>query len=261
MKIAALTIGINYIGQQTQLRGCINDSNNFSAYVRGVLGDRLLTHVQMVDTLPANHALYPTKANIEKALTGLVQETWDGKYTHVMFHYSGHGARQWDTNGDEQDQIDETLVPVDYHTAGFITDDWLFEFVVNAMPPDVRFFGLMDACHSGTVWDLRYRVDEGNPPANVLVNPQSSETVTAMMISGCKDAQLSYDVWDKKHGAVGAMTNAWLGEMRKQRGGSVVGILRGMRAELRRQGYPQTPELSSSKKLTGTHKIYGIGEY
>lgn len=36
----------------------------------------------------------------------------------LFFHYSGHGGQQKDTNGDEESGMDDTLVPVDYQSAG-----------------------------------------------------------------------------------------------------------------------------------------------
>lgn len=36
---------------------------------------------------------------------------------------SGHGGSTPDTSGDEADNMDETLVPVDYRSAGQIKDD------------------------------------------------------------------------------------------------------------------------------------------
>jgi len=52
----------------------------------------------------------PTKANILKAYSDLVAATQPGDA--VFTHYSGHGGKLRDDNGDEKDGYDETLVPV-----------------------------------------------------------------------------------------------------------------------------------------------------
>lgn len=39
----------------------------------------------------------------------------------------GHGGSVEDINGDEADGMEETLCPVDYQTAGQITDDEIFD--------------------------------------------------------------------------------------------------------------------------------------
>ncbi len=43
---------------------------------------------------------------------------------------SGHGGQTKDLDGDEQDGLDETLVPVDRKTAGAIVDEWVASFYV-----------------------------------------------------------------------------------------------------------------------------------
>lgn len=50
----------------------------------------------------------------------------------------------------------QTLVPVDYDTAGMIRDDNLFETLVAPLPKGSVLTSVMDCCHSGTVLDLPY---------------------------------------------------------------------------------------------------------
>jgi len=259
-RTAIVTIGINYFGQSGELKGCVNDSQNFLAYVQSIIGTRASSTIQLLDTMAATDPFYPTRANIERVLARVVQEAWEGKCGHIVLHYSGHGGSIADTGTDEADQKDETLVPVDFNANGLITDDWLFENVINAIPPEVKFFALIDACHSGTMFDLRYKVT-GDPPVNTQVNPASSESSSAMLISGCKDEQFSYDVWDAEHGAVGAMTTAWLTEMNADRKRSADDIVKSMRASLTAKGYPQTPQLSTSRPLAHPYPIYALGEF
>jgi len=259
-RTAIVTIGINYFGQSGELKGCVNDSKNFLAYVQSIVGTRASSTIQLLDTMASSDPFYPSRVNIERVLGRVVQEAWEGKCGHIILHYSGHGGSIADTGTDEADQKDETLVPVDFNANGLITDDWLFENVINALPPEVKFFALIDACHSGTMFDLRYKVT-GDSPVNTLVNPGSSESSSAMLISGCKDEQFSYDVWDAQHGAVGAMTTAWLTEMNADRKRSAYEIVKSMRASLTAKGYPQTPQLSTTKPLAHPYPIYALGEF
>lgn len=55
-----------------------------------------------------------------------------------------------------EDGYDETLVPLDYETAGQIRDDDLFLTLIGKMPRDVQLTCVMDCCHSGSVLDLPY---------------------------------------------------------------------------------------------------------
>lgn len=47
----------------------------------------------------------------------------------LFMHYSGHGGSVKDHTGDEEDQKDETMVPVDYAKSGQIKDDEILEEV------------------------------------------------------------------------------------------------------------------------------------
>ena len=54
------------------------------------------------------------------------------------------------------DGYDETLVPLDYQSAGQIRDDDLFNTLVGPMKKGVQLTCIMDCCHSGTILDLPY---------------------------------------------------------------------------------------------------------
>ena len=78
----------------------------------------------------------PTKRNIEDAFTRITQYSKAGDI--VFIHYSGHGGRVRDLNGDEDDGFDETLIPVDFKNAGQIIDDDVYKLVVKPMPAGVN---------------------------------------------------------------------------------------------------------------------------
>jgi hypothetical protein len=69
---------------------------------------------------------------------------------------TGHGGKLKDQDGDEKDGYDETLVPLDYGSAGQIRDDDLYNILVAPMKEGVFATCIMDCCHSGTVLDLPY---------------------------------------------------------------------------------------------------------
>lgn len=74
----------------------------------------------------------------------------------LFFHYSGHGSRVRDQDGDEDDGYDETIIPVDYKSAGEIVDDELHWVLVKPLPPGCRLTAIFDCCHSGSALDLPY---------------------------------------------------------------------------------------------------------
>lgn len=166
----ALLIGINYVGQQGQLSGCHNDVGNIKDYLIERQGFDESNVVVLMDD--GKHGA-PTYDNIIKAFRHLVAQTSAGD--SCFFHYSGHGGRIADDSGDEEDGYDETLIPVDYQSAGQIRDDTVYSELVGRMPAGSTLTCLMDCCHSGSVLDLPYtfKADgeqqymEDNPKANL----------------------------------------------------------------------------------------------
>ncbi|KAL3895074.1 MAG: hypothetical protein SGARI_007557, partial [Bacillariaceae sp.] len=113
----------------------------------------------------------PTHANILNAFRRLTRVAESGDACFV--HYSGHGGRMEDDNGDEEDGYDETLIPVDYTRSGQIRDDVVFNELVAAMPAGVTMTCLMDCCHSGSVLDLPYVFKADGEQTEMGPNPKS----------------------------------------------------------------------------------------
>lgn len=69
-------------------------------------------------------------------------------HTHsLFFHYSGHGGSVRDQNGDEADEMDETILPIDHERAGQIIDDEIHEIMVRPLQRGVRLTAVFDSCH------------------------------------------------------------------------------------------------------------------
>eukprot|EP00934_Nitzschia_sp_Nitz4_P001022 Nitzschia sp. Nitz4//scaffold57_size113557//106873//108113//NITZ4_004009-RA/size113557-augustus-gene-0.185-mRNA-1//-1//CDS//3329554900//1022//frame0 len=147
----AVMIGINYVGQNGELRGCHNDVHNMKEYIMNVHGFQEENITVLMDD--GEHTA-PTRANILGAYQNLVHAAQPGDA--VFCHYSGHGGKLRDDNGDEADGYDETLVPLDYASAGQIRDDDLYKMLVAGLKEGVFATFIMDCCHSGTVLDLPY---------------------------------------------------------------------------------------------------------
>jgi hypothetical protein len=149
----ALLIGINYIGQKGELRGCINDVRNVSQFLVENHGYKREDMVTLTDDQP-NPVMQPTKENIIRAMQWLVK---DAQPNDALFlHFSGHGGQTEDLDGDEEDGSDEVIYPVDFKTAGHIVDDEIHHHVVKPLPAGVRLTAIFDSCHSGSVLDLPY---------------------------------------------------------------------------------------------------------
>jgi len=149
----AVMIGINYVGHaQGQLSGCHNDVLNMKKYIMDVHGFEEENIVVLMDD--GIHSS-PTASNMIQAYQQIVADSEDGDA--IFLHYSGHGTKLRDDNGDEDDGYDEALVPVDFNEGGgMIRDDDLFDILIKPLAQNVHMVSLMDCCHSGTILDLPY---------------------------------------------------------------------------------------------------------
>mmetsp|Transcript_17002 Transcript_17002/g.33223 ORF Transcript_17002/g.33223 Transcript_17002/m.33223 type:complete len:401 (+) Transcript_17002:754-1956(+) len=164
----ALLVGINYVGQKGELSGCHNDVISMKRFLIKEGFDESNIRVLLDDGEAEN----PTAENIMKGFDWLTEN--NSKGDSLFFHYSGHGGYVADDNGDEADGRDETIVPVDYQSAGQIRDDLIFKELVLPVDEGIMLSCLMDCCHSGTVLDLPYMIkasSELDSSAQMEANP------------------------------------------------------------------------------------------
>lgn len=212
----ALLIGINYTGTGDQLYGCINDVNNVRTFLNSQLG--YTNFVMLTDNTPVK----PTKSNIMNAINSLARILKSGD--EAWFHYSGHSILLRDTNRDEESGQDSCLAPLDYNRTGFISDDVIRSNLVQRVPKGAKLYVVLDACHSGTGCDLRYKYDDSSylinrnvrsltyVPSEWALRQTSYEfkryqrtAGEVYSISGCQDHQESGDAFiesDQMYGGV-----------------------------------------------------------
>lgn len=163
----AVLIGINYVGQEGQLSGCINDVKQMCSFLdRNGFATQPGSRRVFTDDNNYTPGCSPTVRNIIEAMKWLVQDNQPGD--SLFFHYSGHGGSVEDDDGDEEDGRDETIIPLDYKTNGQIRDDNIFKLLVAPLKEGVQMVCVFDCCHSGTVLDL---------PFVLSVNDASSQSL------------------------------------------------------------------------------------
>lgn len=220
---AILLIGINYSGTSAALRGCHNDVDFMQRFLTGTVTAAATDAVRAPvapppwlrvlkddPSLPPDQQ--PTRANIVHALRELADLP---TARNIYIHFSGHGGTMPDMNGDEDDGMDSSLVPVDYKRAGFIADDEL-RLLLNRFRSEQTVVFVGDCCHSGTLCDLPVRVEtKAPPPASatgrradlrdfvVRQRPYPETAARVIMLSGCRDAQTSSDAM---------LPTPWLGD-------------------------------------------------
>ena len=173
-KKRALCIGINYIDLPSlQLSGCINDLEGITHFLKENCAFKADELVTLRDDIKESN---PTRRRICNEIANLVE--WANKHpgSSIWFSYAGHGTHVKDWSGDEADDCDECLVPVDITVSGVIADDQLHKMLIAPLNSDVKLFILVDACNSGTMFDLARDRDK-----------------QIYMISGCADDEQSME--------------------------------------------------------------------
>mmetsp|Transcript_2400 Transcript_2400/g.5560 ORF Transcript_2400/g.5560 Transcript_2400/m.5560 type:complete len:333 (+) Transcript_2400:926-1924(+) len=161
----AILIGINYVGQENELKGCHNDVGMMKEYLIEYEGFEENDMTILMDDKKHEE---PTKKNIMKAL----REAAHSQPGDVVFvYFSGHG-RSLEARRYELDGLDEALVPVDAQKLmdgmcfggkvrrerrALIIDDDILRVLVRRLKAGVTLVCLVDSCYSGTVLDLPYR--------------------------------------------------------------------------------------------------------
>ena len=237
----ALLVGINYTGQDGQLRGCANDVLDMWRF----LAARDVECVILCDEEPeegwpssAPPRGAPTKAAMRREMAALSAWTRWNPRARCWFHFSGHGGQVRDWDGDESDGKDECLIPVDYKTKGVLRDDEIATVLKKNLAPDASLVAVVDACHSGTMFEFDHVYDNADTQAYDVV-PQH------VSISGCRDDQTSADAqFGDRWG--GALTRALLPILR--RGEARCGPIRD-ELHLMLHHFEQRPEVRASSPL------------
>ena len=242
----ALLIGINYEGTDSQLNGCINDANNILEVIVNNMNYKEDDIVIMTD----NTELKPTYKNIHVQFLKLAERSFAEDLDEIFISYSGHGSYMHDTSGDEDDKRDECLVPLDYEKSGLMIDDMLNN-ILGSFNPSTKVFFIIDACHSETMLDTKYRYIGGKK--SVIENAKCKIMCNMVTLSGCQDTDTSSDAFNINNSKEysGAMTSAFLYVLDKcDYKIKCWELLKNMRKFLRDRKFSQNPQICCTKQLT-----------
>lgn len=237
--VRALLVGNDYIGTPYELSGCINDSVK--------MRNQLANYFPNCEIRVLNDA---SRKDIFAGITWLLNGLTSGQ--NIMFHYSGHGGRVVDRNGDEVSGLDSCIYPVKDGELEQIIDDELRNELAVKVPAGSKCFVVLDSCHSGSAVDLRCTYQA--PKQTQLTfseNKNYAKTPgTVLFLSGCRDTEYAYEDVDLQRRPCGALTNALLETWKTYgRGIKTKYLLWDVRTFLRNRGYPQIPQLSTGKYM------------
>lgn len=229
----AICAGINnYPGSSNDLKGCVNDANDWSNLLR-------LNGFEAKIILNSKVTRKTILAELENLITSAQADDT------IVFTYSGHGTNVIDTSGDEDDSYDEALYVYD----GILLDDEL-RAVIQKTKPGVHLVIISDSCFSGTVTRVsptgvpRYIQTEEIPPHFKLKKKLlSEEDMVEILLSGCDDDEYSYDAYINGRWSGAFSANAISVIKEKLTYNEFYAAVRNL---LPSYEYPQTPQLEGS---------------
>jgi hypothetical protein len=256
----ALVIGINYPGTDYELRGCINDADDWTRILEG----RKFGVTQLLDSAATRDAI------LKKATT-LVTGLKPGEVGVIA--YSGHGTWFPDINNEEPDGRVEAICPADMGDdgTGLITGPE-FRDLWAKIPTKAVVVFMTDSCHSGTVFRLNQKVGISSrrvrfiPPAHLVKRKDLVDRVQMaygqpeqiakpplpglVHFSGCRDMEYSADAFfnGRFNGAFTYFaTRAF--ELTLANRGSYLDAFTLIRSHLPNPEYTQTPLINATPKL------------
>lgn len=202
----ALLIGINYKNDQyNRLLGCINDTYLMRSILAKNFNVSVNNFTLMNDNFPIWSLFYPTYNNIIRQLNNFINDLNKNRTSCAYIFYSGHGYQLKDKNGDELDGYDEQIVPIDFRSKGFISDDLIFS-ILTRLNKRTKLYFIIDACHSGTITDLpfiytnnrfiynkRFKRSRKFRTIRNLIRDLNLKSNNIISIASSRDSQVSFD--------------------------------------------------------------------
>ena len=186
----ALVIGLNYKHCAVSgLNGCINDTKTVNKFLMA----NNFTEDDIVIATDENGS-WGSHSDILTEIDNLAAFGAANPHSLLWLSFSGHGGqtlKDWAITN-EADHKNEGLVPTDYFTSGFVTDDELYRRLVSKLPKTNKLFALIDACHSGSMLDLPLTYMSGS---GKIEGTPDNEKAEVLMLSGCLDSQYSADAY------------------------------------------------------------------
>lgn len=257
-KTIAICVGINdYPGTFNDLRGCVNDANEWATLLR-----RLYRFNDVSIFTDSNATVRNVKRSLEKAILNA------SRGDKIVFTFSGHGTTVPDLDGDEKNGFDEALCCYD----GLIIDDEI-RHLIRRMADGVSLSVIADCCHSGTITRAflqsqyetiknKKEINEPKPkymPMNQNISAMSVEAPVAknrflcesnmkeILLTGSKDTEYSFDA--RMGGRfMGAMTYHATRILRRHRVITWKRLHEEIRRHLPSRQLPQTPQLEGTEE-------------
>lgn len=143
----ALLIGINYKNDKTMaLQGCVYDTIQMANALILYMG----YHPADIYMLRDDIGQAPTRITILNYLNVLAIQS--ASLEEIWIYYAGHGI--------SSKGLESAIAPIDYSSAGLITETDLFAIFQRIQ---CRTIAVFDCCHSGSICKLEWSLEYRNP--------------------------------------------------------------------------------------------------
>jgi len=254
MKKVAVCIGLNlYPDPRNDLKGCVNDANDWATYLKDKQGATDVTVLINANVKVAS-AIQLIISKINTCVAG----------DHFILTNSSHGSSVPDMNNEEIDGRDEVLCWYD----AFLVDDSIRK-IIDGAASGVNITIISDSCHSGSVTreffpersirkgykkskfiqpkDLSFAATINNYSVKkrAMTGSIPEEQMREVLISGCKSDEYSYDAFIKGRNN-GAFTRACLDILNKSNTMTYAQFYQELCKSLPTNNFPQTPQLEGN---------------
>ena len=231
----AICFGINnYPGEKNDLFNCVNDALDWSQFFKS-----LGFTVEVFFDSDVTELLFRSK------IRTLIAEAQPGD--HIAITYSGHGTQIFDTSKDEADGYDEAICLYDKN----LPDDEIAA-MLKYLKDGVNCFLNFDSCFSGSATrsangtKIKFRKTT-DIPINKLNRRRKAFgknliDMKEIYLSGCSDAQYSYDAAELFNGA-----ETYYALSTFVKGMTFIQWYKAIRKKLPSSKYPQTPQLEGAE--------------
>lgn len=214
--IKAVVVGVNAykLYPDQNLAGCLNDAEDLVGYLTQKRGVATNDITVLLDQ-------QATKSAIVTAIRDMIASSSAGD--QLLLHFSGHGTQVASFDVNEPDVLDEVLCPHDFNFSDrstALTDNEI-SALIGALPANVAWTLLVDACHSG---DLTKDLSSSGTKARFLRPPldvklrtfdqrmrvrRRSFSTFGLSVSACTSSEKAIDTSFEGR-ANGAFTYNWL---------------------------------------------------
>ena len=235
-RVNIVVIGCNYKNTSVALNGCINDAIDFSQTMYDLCQhqDYDLELTLLTDNNPNK---YPSKTNIISTIKQHIELCNSKKIDCFIFYFAGHGFQIKDTNGDETDGYDETILSADKQ---YLKDDEINNLISGLNNTKASVVFVFDCCHSGSILDLPKIIIGNNNQKNKDLKNKSR----ILCISACDESQSSLEVNGR-----GIFTKLFCELLRKNINQPLMTLLYTIKHQIDEKKVDMSLTISSNKKV------------